>query len=69
MDDMLAIPKFLQSCAPGPVVSTGAADKVLAALRAIAKGRADCGRPLAAEKARQIARECLVAIGEDWRGA
>jgi ABC-type arginine transport system permease subunit len=65
--DLRDIPTFLKSCAAGPVVSTGMADKVLGALRTIARGRTDCGRALAAEKARQIARECLVAIGEDWR--
>lgn len=65
-DDTLGIPRFLQSCASGPVASIGAADAVLAALRQIACGRKDCGRPLAGEASRQIAREALVKIGEKW---
>ena len=32
----------------------------------IARGRHDCGRPLAAETARQLAREALTKLGEDW---
>ena len=39
---------------------------LVAALRRIAKGRGDCGRPLAAEKARQAAREALVDAGIGW---
>jgi len=33
----------------------------------IARGRHDCGRPLAAEAARQLARDALTKLGEDWR--
>ena len=36
------------------------------ALSLIAKGRKDCGRPIAAGVAQQIARETLVALGVDW---
>lgn len=32
----------------------------------IAQGRLDCGRPLAAETARQMAREALHAAGRSW---
>lgn len=32
----------------------------------IARGRHDCGRPLAAEVARQLAREALTKLGEKW---
>lgn len=39
---------------------------LLAALRKIARGRTDNGRPLAAEESRQIARECIAAVGERW---
>lgn len=37
-----------------------------AALAEIARGRTNCGRPLAAEKARGIARKALVAAGMEW---
>lgn len=40
--------------------------KLLTAVTHIAFGRLDCGRLLAAEKARQLARETLLALGEDW---
>ncbi len=33
----------------------------------VARGRHDCGRPLAAETARQLARDALTKLGEDWR--
>ena len=33
----------------------------------IARGRHDNGRPLAAEIARQMAREALATIGENWK--
>ncbi len=36
------------------------------ALSKIARGRDDCGRPLAGEKARQLARDTLVELGLDW---
>lgn len=32
----------------------------------IARGRCDCGRPLAAETSRQMAREVLSRHGYDW---
>lgn len=35
-------------------------------LGVIAQGRPDCGRPLAAETARQLAREALHAAGRSW---
>jgi len=35
-------------------------------LSKIARGRADNGRPLAAETSRQLARDTLVALGLDW---
>ena len=65
-DDLTAIPDFLRRQATGTVASTGMADTVLAALRRIARGRKDCGRPLGGEQARQIARAALVKIGEGW---
>ena len=36
------------------------------ALQRVARGRVDCGRPLAAEDARQIAREALHRTDNDW---
>jgi hypothetical protein len=36
------------------------------ALSQIAQGRPDNGRPIAAEAARQLARETLTSIGLDW---
>lgn len=36
------------------------------ALKAIAAGRTDNGRPLAAEKARETARRALLALGMSW---
>lgn len=35
-------------------------------LSQIARGRPDNGRPLAAEPARQLARDALTAVGLDW---
>ena len=37
------------------------------ALAKIAQGRTDCGRPLAAEDSRQLARRTLLAHGLDWK--
>ena len=37
-----------------------------AALGEIARGRNDCGRPLAAETARQLARDALIRLGAGW---
>lgn len=42
-------------------------DMLLNVLRRIAVGRVDCGRPLAAEVARQTARETLMALGYDFK--
>lgn len=36
------------------------------ALSKIARGRTDCGRPIAAEAARQLARGALTDLGLDW---
>ncbi|KKL23186.1 hypothetical protein LCGC14_2427920 [marine sediment metagenome] len=36
------------------------------ALQLIARGRTDNGRPLAAERSRQIAREALIKRRMDW---
>lgn len=36
------------------------------ALKAIAQGRTDNGRPIAAESARQHARDALIALKLDW---
>lgn len=36
------------------------------ALREIARGRTDCGRPLAAEVAREKARKVLISYGINW---
>lgn len=41
-------------------------DELIDALKRIARGRAENGRPLQTEIARQIAREALVAAGIDW---
>jgi len=41
-------------------------DRLVMAMKEIAAGRLDCGRPLAAETSRQIARKVLVSIGEGW---
>jgi hypothetical protein len=41
-------------------------DAAIYALKLTARGRRDCGRPVSTETARQIARETLVAIGENW---
>ena len=32
----------------------------------IARGRTDCGRPLAGEKARQLARGAMIDLGLNW---
>lgn len=40
--------------------------KLLTVVTRIALGRHDCGRPLAAEVARQLARETLTELGEGW---
>jgi hypothetical protein len=46
--------------------------ELILALRAIARGRTDCGRPLNGEAARQVARralnECGIGWGENPRG-
>jgi hypothetical protein len=39
---------------------------LIAALRAIARGRADCGRPIGGEEARQLARTALTDHGIGW---
>jgi len=44
-----------------------AADQPLAeALKTIARGRVDCGRPIAAAYAREIARRALIEAGHSW---
>ena len=43
--------------------------RLLEAMRRIAHGRTDNGKPLAAETSRQIARAALVAAGELWTRA
>lgn len=43
------------------------ADWLAEALAKIALGLTDCGRPLAAEKARQIARKALIGSGRNWK--
>ena len=45
------------------------AQHMLCALRDIARGRDDNGRPLAAEDARQRARRALKAVGDNWAKA
>lgn len=42
---------------------------LLDALKQIALGRTDCGRPLAAEAARQKARQVLTKNGIGWADA
>ena len=42
--------------------------RMLTALGLIARGRADCGRALAAEDARQLARDALDELGLRWPG-
>jgi hypothetical protein len=42
-------------------------DALVETLKRIANGRLDGGRPLAAEDARQAAREALIAAGVSWR--
>jgi hypothetical protein len=41
-------------------------DRFVEVLGQIARGRADGGRPLAGEDARQMAREALIACGYGW---
>lgn len=41
-------------------------NELAVALSKIARGRPDCGRPIAAEAARQIARGVLTALEMDW---
>ena len=41
-------------------------NKLAVALSKIALGRTDCGRPLAAEAARQLARDAIIESGMDW---
>lgn len=42
------------------------ADLIMRTLQRIARGRPDCGRPYAAEDARQFARETLIKVGLRW---
>ena len=41
-------------------------DTIVAALKAIARGRRDNGRPIGGERAREIAREVLTEYGLGW---
>jgi hypothetical protein len=41
-------------------------DTFIQALIAIARGRADCGRPMSGEDARQLARRALTHRGISW---
>jgi hypothetical protein len=43
-----------------------AEDAAVHALRLIARGRRDNGRPISAETARTVARETLTALQEAW---
>jgi hypothetical protein len=47
-------------------VTADQAQLLVIALGAIARGRADCGRPLAAETARQLARAAMIECGLQW---
>lgn len=53
----------------GRVVASATAEIVVMrlALMEIARGRTDNGRPIAAETARQNARDVLTALKVDWR--
>lgn len=45
-----------------------AEEALLRCVRMIARGRADCGKPLAAEVSRQMAREILTQHHLPWPG-
>lgn len=53
----------------GKVIAAAATEIAILrnSLQTIARGRTDNGRPLAAETARQEARETLTALKVDWR--
>lgn len=40
--------------------------KLVEVLGKIARGRTDCGRPIAAETARQMARDVMLECGVHW---
>lgn len=54
--------------ASSPVETARRMIEMQRALAIIARGRTDCGRPLAAEVARQTAREVLSRFGSGWGG-
>lgn len=43
-----------------------AEDVAIFALKQIARGRKDCGRPIAGRTSQHLARTALVALQEDW---
>lgn len=47
-------------------IRTGTGSIILDAIKAIAQGRLDNGRPLAAEAARELARKALTECGVSW---
>lgn len=55
-----------ESSLEAPTFDDGSDECFVKALALIARGRTDNGRPLAGERARQIAREALVKKGRDW---
>lgn len=40
--------------------------RLVAAMKAIARGRTDCGHPLSREVARQVMRTAMASCGMDW---
>lgn len=51
------------------VIETDKRRRLVAALQKIAHGREDCGRPLAGEDARHIARALLTDLQINWTAA
>jgi len=43
--------------------------KLATALQRIARGRSDCGKPLAGAAAREVARAALIGTGNDFAAA
>jgi hypothetical protein len=56
-------------CGVSTPAASAAAANLIRALKEIARGRPDNGRPLPAETARQIARLALIDAGINWTDA
>lgn len=64
--DRIRFQKSIDETANEVMLPADAVTAVVSALQKIALGRGDCGRPIAAENARQLARNTLIDVGERW---